>query len=167
MAVFERWLDRICRLLLWAGCIVGALMMLQITASAAGRAFFNSPIDGSTEIASAYYMVAMTYLPLAWVTSRDEHIVVDLFTAGLGSRNKARLDVLVTLITLLYLGLFTWQTTIAAMQQMQSGEAWESGAGFLTVWPSRWQLPLAGLIASSYLALRFARGVLRVASRTD
>lgn len=166
METLERLLDAVVKLMLWLGCVIGVLMMLQITASVAGRAFLDHPIDGSTEIASAYYMVAVTYLPLAWVTRNDDHIFVELFTRGMSANNLRRLDAFVTLVTLLYFVLFTWQTTVIAIQQTQSGEAWESAIGFITVWPSRWQLPLAGGLSSLYLVMRFVRDLSRGFARS-
>ena len=78
--VMERmlnWLEAPIRLMLWASLLAGFLMMMHVTVDAAGRTLFNHPFAGTTEIVSAYYMVAVAYLPWAWIARNDQHIVAE------------------------------------------------------------------------------------------
>ena len=92
-----RWLELPIQLSLWIALIAGFLMMMHVTADVTGRYFFNSPLEGTTEIVSAYYMVVVAYLPWAFLARHDNHIVADMFTRAIpprvgrsGSRSRSR-----------------------------------------------------------------------------
>ena len=71
------WLQRPIDLLLWLSLVAGFLMMAHVTVDVAGRYLLNRPLEGTTEIVAAYYMVAVAYCPWAFIASRDRHIVAD------------------------------------------------------------------------------------------
>lgn len=122
MKRFLDWLEIPIHAFLWVGLVGGILMMLHVTADVAGRTIFNHPIEGTTEIVSAYYMVAVAYLPWAWIARHDRHIHVDMFTIRMSPRPKFWLEIAVKVVTLLYVGLFTWRTTLRAISQTRAGE---------------------------------------------
>jgi TRAP-type C4-dicarboxylate transport system permease small subunit len=160
MAIIERlmrWLEIPINLLLWVALIAGFLMMLHVGADVTGRTVFNHPLQGTTEIVSGWYMVAICYLPWAWITRHDNHIVAGVFerigTAWFGYW----IEVVVKVVMLVYVAVFGWQTALRAVQQTRAGEVWEAAGGFIPVWPSRWMLPLAALSMGIYLVLRILR----------
>ena len=73
------WLEKPISLLLWASLAAGVLMMLHVTVDVTGRYVFNRPLEGTTEIVAAYYMVVIAYAPWAWIAARDNHIVAGMF----------------------------------------------------------------------------------------
>ena len=152
-------LDTPIQVLMWLGNIAGFLMMLHIAADVVGRTVFNHPLPGTTEIVSAYYMVAVAYLPWAWVALNNGHITVELFTRKASPATIAWLDIMAKLLTITYIGVFVWQTFTMAIQQTRSGEAWEASTGYLPVWPSRWVLPIAGFVMVAYLVLRVIKDI--------
>src|SRR5690606_21040729 len=81
-----RWLDVPIRLLLWVGILAGAAMMLHVCADVTGRYFFNHPLVGTTEIVSGWYMVAVAFLPWAYLARTDNHIVAELFLRNASDR---------------------------------------------------------------------------------
>lgn len=129
----------------------GALMMLHVTADVIARTVFNNPIAGTGEITATWYMIAAAFLPLAWVTLRDEHVTADIFAERLSPRVQRWMAVLTDLVSIGYVGLFVWQSWVSAMRRTESGEVWEIIGGYLPVWPARWVLPIAG--AAMLLAL--------------
>jgi TRAP-type C4-dicarboxylate transport system permease small subunit len=160
MGVVERlmrWLEVPIHLLLWIALIAGFLMMIHVGIDVTGRTFFNRPLQGTTEIVSGWYMVAICYLPWAWLTRNDNHIVAGVFerigTAWFGYW----LEVAVKVFVLVYVAVFTWQTWVRAVQQTRAGEVWEAAGGFIPVWPSRWLLPIAAASMGLYLVLRVIR----------
>lgn len=159
------WLDRPIRLALWLVLLVGLTMMLHIAAEVIARVVFNNPLEGTTEIVAGYYMVAVVFLPLAWVARQDDHIFVELFTRRLKPRTVLRLDVFAGLMTLAYIAFFTWQTGAKALEETMAGEVWETASGYLAIWPSRWLLPVAGLLMTLYVLLRVLRDGLRAFGR--
>ena len=142
------------RLLMWLSALIGLAMMLHISADVIARVVFNSPFDGTIEIVSAYYMVAIIFLPLGYVTRYEGHIVVELFTRGLKPPSLARLDIFAGIITIIYMIAFGWMTTLSAIDQTEVGELWASGDGFIAVWPSRWFLPIGCFLTAAYLGIR-------------
>lgn len=152
-----RWIEVPIHFLVWLAMAAGLLMMLHVTADVTGRAVFNHPLPGTTEIVSAYYMVAAAYLPWAYISRGDGHIRVELFTRLAPRSVNAVLDAIVSLLTVAYLSVFTWQTGLRAVQQTRANEVWEAAALYIPVWPSRWLLPVAGGLMALYLLLRVAR----------
>jgi len=119
-----RWLEIPINLLLWVGIAAAFLMMIHVGADVTGRSAFNHPLHGTTEIVSGWYMVAICYLPWAWLTRNDNHIVAGVFehigTAWFGYW----VEVVVKLFMLLYVGVFVWQTGLRAVEQTRAGEVW-------------------------------------------
>lgn len=164
MAVIEtllRWLEVPIKLLLWVGLLAGFLMMVHVGADVTGRTAFNHPLPGTTEIVSGWYMVAICYLPWAWVTRHDNHIVAGVFE-HIGSRRFGYwLEVVVKVLLLAYVSLFAWQTAVRAAEQTRVGEVWEAAGGFVPIWPSRWVLPIGAAVMGLYLVLRILRDIAR------
>jgi TRAP-type C4-dicarboxylate transport system permease small subunit len=152
-----RWLEIPINLLLWIALIAGFLMMVHVAADVTGRTAFNHPLQGTTEIISGWYMVAVAYLPWAWLTRHDNHIIAGVFerigTAWFGYW----VEVVVKMVMLVYVVTFGWQTGMRALQQTRAGEVWEAAGGFIPVWPSRWMLPVAAGLMAVYLVLRILR----------
>jgi TRAP-type C4-dicarboxylate transport system permease small subunit len=152
-----RWLEIPINLLLWIGLIAGFLMMVHVAADVTGRTAFNHPLQGTTEIISGWYMVAVAYLPWAWLTRHDNHIIAGVFerigTAWFGYW----VEVVVKVVMLVYVVTFGWETGVRALQQTRAGEVWEAAGGFISVWPSRWILPVGSGLMAIYLVLRILR----------
>jgi TRAP-type C4-dicarboxylate transport system permease small subunit len=164
MAIVERllrWLEIPINLLLWVALVGGFLMMVHVGVDVTGRTFFNRPLQGTTEIVSAWYMVAICYLPWAWLTRHDNHIVAGVFER-IGTRRFGYwVEVVVKAFMLLYVAVFAWQTALRAVQQTEVGEVWEAAGGFIPVWPSRWLLPIAAVLMCAYLVLRIVRDAMQ------
>src|SRR5262245_17386520 len=135
-----RWLQKPIDLLLWLGLAAGFLMMVHVTIDVMCRWLLNRPIEGTTEIVASYYMVAVAYLPWAWIASHDRHIVAGVFQRIGTPRFDFWLEVAVKLLTAVYVSVFTYQTLLAAVDRTRSGEVWLAGTMYLPVWPTRWLL---------------------------
>jgi len=153
----EASVDRLTNALMWVACLAGFLMMMHVTMDVAGRVLFNHPLEGTIEIASGYYMVAVSFLPLAYVSRHEGQIIVELFTRKLSRPRLLRLDAIVNVITIIYVAVFAWHTGVMAVEQTEVGEIWEMGDQFIDIWPSRWLLPISFGMLALYLAARTAR----------
>jgi TRAP-type C4-dicarboxylate transport system permease small subunit len=153
------WLKWPIDALFWLGLLAGFLMMLHVTADVTGRTLFNRPLEGTTEIVAAYYMVMVAYLPWAWISRRDGHIVAGLFQHFGTPAFDFWLEIVVKIFTAICVAVFTYQTFLAALRQTQAGEVWIAGTMYLPVWPRRWLLPLAGGLMALYLVLRVVADV--------
>ena len=149
-----RWLEIPIQLSLWIALIAGFLMMVHVTADVTGRYVFNRPLDGTTEIVSAYYMVIVAYLPWAFVARHDNHIAADIITRLFPPRLDYWVALLVKVLTILYVSVFVWQTASQAVGQTKLREVWQAGTTFIPVWPMRWLPPIAGGLMLIYLVVR-------------
>jgi TRAP-type C4-dicarboxylate transport system permease small subunit len=148
-------LDKIDHTVALVLCSVAGLsivaMMLHIVAGIYSRHFLGQPLGGVTEIVSAYDMVAVSFLSLAYVTHQKAHITVELFTQKLSLHMKQLIELgAILFVTILSIWI-SYHTAIAAIHSYSINEVWESGDGFLTVWPSRFFLPFGiGAMAFSF-----------------
>ena len=155
-----RWLEWPIQLLLWIALLAGFLMMLHVSADVTGRSFFGRPLEGTTEIVSAYYMVIVAYLPWAYLARNDTHISVDILTQLMPVKVAFWLDIAVKILVVVYLSLFIYQTGSQAIGQTRIHEVWQAGTIFIPVWPSRWIPPIAGGLMVLYLMLKIVDDVI-------
>jgi TRAP-type C4-dicarboxylate transport system permease small subunit len=153
------WLQKPIDALLWLGLLAGFLMMMHVTVDVIGRYAFNRPLEGTTEIVAAYYMVVVAYLPWAWLASRDGHIVAGMFQHIGSPRFDFWLEIAVKVFTAAFLSVFAYQTFWTALRQTRTGEVWLAGTMYIPVWPSRWVLPVSAAFMVLYLVLRVIRDV--------
>ncbi len=159
------WLQKPIDLLFWLSLLAGFLMMMHVTIDVAGRYLFRRPLEGTTEIVAACYMVMVAYAPWAWIASRDRHIVAGMFQHIGTPRFEFWLEVAVKIFTAICVATFTYQTFWAALRQTRAGEVWLAGTMYIPVWPSRWVLPLSGAFMVAYLVLRVIADVAAAARR--
>lgn len=157
MTMIDRALERLSQALLAVGLLAGFLMMLHVTAEVIMRSVFNAPMSGTYETVAGYYMIAAAFLPWAWLARSDGHIAAEIFTERLSARTQRVLGIFTTLLTIGYMVLFTWQAWVSAERRTAQNEVLEIPTGFLTVWPARWLLPIAGAAMLAVLVLRLAR----------
>jgi len=153
-----KWLEPPIHLLMWTGLIASVLMMSHESLEVVGR-YLDHPLPGTTEIVSAYYMIAVAYLPWAYIARNDNHIVADIFTRAIPPKAMFWVEIAIKILTLAYVSVFAWQTVVRALQQMRAGEAMQIHGGYLPVWPSRWVLPIAAGMMAIYLLVRIIRDV--------
>lgn len=134
--------------MLWAGALAILAMMLHVAADVVLKVALNAPIMGTLEIVSFVYMVACTFLPLPHVLASRGLIVVELFTQKMAPRDVLRLDAVVGVTTVIYLGLLGVMGVIRALDKMDIGEAQDATYFELPVWPMRWVLAAACCLAA-------------------
>ncbi len=156
-----RWVEKPIELMLWIALLAAVAMMFHVAADVTGRTVFNDPVQGTTEIVSGWYMVAIAFLPWAWIAKNDNHIVAGMFQHIGGPRFEFWLEVIVKIWTLVFLYVFVWQTWVQAGRQTRAGEVWQAAGFFIPVWPARWILPISGIAMMVYLVLRVIRDVMR------
>lgn len=131
------------------------LMVGHILTDAGMRFFMGAPLAGTLEIATHYYLVPMTFLPLAMVELKREHIVVEAFTHFLPDRWNEWLDIVVRVVCLAVLLLFIWRTGVEAWQRTERGEFVSTVYYNLPIWPIRWVLPVSLGVFALAMMLNF------------
>ena len=123
-------------------CLI--LMMGHVVLDVFMKITFNSPIIGTLETVSYYYMVGAVFLPLAAVELKKENVHVDLFIQFAPILVRRAVIIFGNIICALYFGGLCYQTLIDAVESFQYKETIMSNYLFY-VWPSRWALPFGFL----------------------
>lgn len=119
------------------GAVAILFMMVHIVADGLLRTFFSASVPGTLEFASFYYMVAVTFLPLAYIQVARGHVIVELFTGGLSRRTNYCIDGFIGLILAAGAAYFTYAAAWKALAMTRVGE-FAIGTIILPTWPTRW-----------------------------
>ncbi|MBV1867579.1 MAG: TRAP transporter small permease [Marinosulfonomonas sp.] len=138
----EKVLSRTANFFAGVGGFFIFLMMLHICADVFLKYVFSSPIDGTLEIVSAFYMTTIVFAPLMAVTLFEGHISVTLFTAVLKPRSVKVAILIVSLFCVLITAYMTYAGIDQALRKMASGESWETSSGYIAIWHARWSYPI-------------------------
>ena len=134
------------------------LMMLHICADVFMKYVFNSPVQGTLEIVSGYYMVIAVYLPLPLVEWLRQAIVVDVIFIRMPRAMKIACVLIVLASLVAVYGAFAWQTWLDAMRAYGRNEI-AMGPAQTVIWPARFVLPI-GFGLASVIGLWHFMGVL-------
>jgi TRAP-type C4-dicarboxylate transport system permease small subunit len=161
---FSRWIANTVGLLGAIGVIV---MMLHITIDVLARIFLEAPLIGTNEIVSRYYMIAVAFLPLAWVEHRNGMIAVELFDSFLGRRTRLMGDLLVAVVSIGALVLLTWASWSEAVAAFEK-DAFVMAVGTrIPVWPTYFMIPVGCCLAAVLVALRMVILVIAPSSKEE
>ncbi len=153
MKLADRILLQLVRIMVVIGGLFMLLMMTQVTLDVLLRWLFRMPIQGTLEMVANYYMVALIFLPLGLVTYSRDHIVVELFTRGMGPRTLAGLTCFGNVLAFLYSVGLTGFGLMEAIDMTVIRETWSAGMGDIIIWPSRWFVPLGCVVMAAYFLL--------------
>lgn len=149
----------VARLTLGIGSVLLILMVLQIVIDVLMRSVLGAGFPATSELVSKFYMVAVSFLPIAYAELRRRHIEASIFTDYLGPRGKLVVLLFGYLLSLLVYGALTWGTGIEAMAHTAKGSYVETGTHIFYTWPSYWILPFSFALMSLVLALRLVLGL--------
>jgi len=141
-----RWIDRLNRILVWTGGLSLLAMTIHVSLASLLRSIFGMGLDGTIEISSYYYMVAVSALPLGLLQAQRGHVIVEVFTKHLQMINQCRLDYLAGIVTAIYISVLVWGAALSAFESFRNGEYLKLHQFNLLIWPSRW-IFLIGLLS--------------------
>ena len=133
------------------------LMMLHVSADVLFRVVASKSLPGTAEIVSHYYMVALSFLPIAYAELKDRHIEATVLTDLMPASAQATLKILGMLFSLGIYGLMTYVSGREAIKKTAINAVVESGTHKLLVWPSYWILPVSFALMCLALLLRIFR----------
>lgn len=136
------------RLVEAAGLAISVAVMIvmaaHVAADVGARYFLGRPLDGTTEIVSRYYMVALIFIPLAYVQASGRHVQAGILADALPDRSRAALGCLTSLLMLAFAAALAWQAGIEATRALERSEKLQTASYFLLTWPGRW-IPVVGM----------------------
>lgn len=121
------------------------LMALHVSLDVGLRYFFGKSFTGTLEFVSFYYMVAVIFLPIAYVELKREHISVDVFVGRFSPPVQLAFYLFAGTLGLVYFGMLCYQSYLDAVRATVRQETAMANFTFY-LWPSRWALP-AGFAA--------------------
>ena len=143
----------IAHLLVIIAALALLMMMLHVSADVIGKYVFNAPIPGTAEVVASYYMVAVVFLPLAWVEITEGSIIVELLYDLFDRRAKILALLLGTTLSALFYGGLAWLSWSPAVQAWRIGEIVE-GTWRVVIWPTKFLLPVGLALACLVMVLR-------------
>lgn len=161
MDATKRLLDRAAQILVLIGAVLIGLMTLHVALDVSLRYAFNTPLPGTVSFVSYYYMVAVIFLPLAYVQSKREHFFTEIVTQTLPARIVRMLDAAWMMTTALVLAFLVWCTAAYALSFTRVNASVETGFFTIPTWPSRWFVPFGLGLMMLYAAMQGVRLLLR------
>ena len=154
MDALERFVARVSA---FVGGLILMAMMLQITVDVLMRNFVGAGFPATADMVSRYYMVAVSFLPLAMTQIADRHIEATIFTDKLRGGARRAVVALGTLMAIAVFALLGWGTAAEAMKQTARRAYVEAGTIHFPTWPSYWILPVSALLMLIVLCIRLVR----------
>lgn len=124
-----------------AGILV-LLMVAHVSADVTMRYVFEQPLDATILYVSAFYMVAIAFLPLGLVEQKDSHIAVELLVERFPARVQTVLLFFATLITSIVAAAVAIRTGQEALSKYAAGAYSIEAGGKILTWPTYFYLPL-------------------------
>lgn len=143
----------LCRALSMIGGAAVVLMMVHIFLDVVLLNLFNISMDTTPDIVARYYMVAVAFLPLGWLTLQRQMISVELLDGVLPLPVRKVMDALIGVIGTLIYGLVTYATWDKALGEMRSRSFVELVSVQMPIWQSHFLVPAGFALATLACAL--------------
>jgi TRAP-type C4-dicarboxylate transport system permease small subunit len=157
----HKGLSRLATIFAYLAMLAMLLMAFHVFANVVVRILTRRDVAGTLEIVTYYYMVALVFLPMAFVQQAGGHIRADLLSRYMANRAGTVVEVLTQIAMAVFFTLLGWKALESVLEQMGRGEVIQGGGGLFVVWPARWMLPVGLALAALYavmLAIDAARG---------
>jgi len=148
----EQWITKVTLLL---GSLVLMLMMGQIVVDVFMRSVLNAGFPATSELVAKYYMVAVSFLPVAYAEVKRRHVEATIFTDMLSKQKKQFVVWFGFLLSICVYSLLLWGTFFDALEQTEKRAYVESGIDIFYTWPSYWILPVSFGVMLLLCVLRF------------
>src|SRR5699024_2163407 len=112
------WLDKIDDVMSFIASIALFIMMAWVSLDVFFRFAFNSPIPGTTDIASEYIMVILVYLAISSVQKSKEHINITFVTEKLNKFITTYFTVICNLIACIIFFLMSYFNHLESLRNL-------------------------------------------------
>jgi TRAP-type C4-dicarboxylate transport system permease small subunit len=147
-----RAIVRVQQALLAALALIGTVaitaLMLHVVADVVLRNVANTPIPATYEIVTKYYMIALAFVPLAWVERRGGMVQVEVINGLLGPSALVWSDRLVAVLSTVIYAALAWVTFVSAMKTAATGAFVMAQSTRLPTWPGFFLPPIGFTLAA-------------------
>ncbi len=161
MDTLDRAADRLTQGLALIGAIGVAALLLHVATDVLTRNLLDRPIPATNEIASRYYMVAIAFLPLAWVERRGGMVRVEILDAIASPRFVQLSELAVSLLTTAVYFVLANVTWADALKNWRIGTFVDVLGNQIAVWPTYFLPPAGFALAGAVTFLRTITVLLR------
>lgn len=142
--------QRLNRILTVASALAMIAMMLHVVAHALLRSFLGSPIYGTNEMVTYWYLPIVALLGIPAAQLQKQHISVTLITDRFGSRTEGLFNAFACVLGAIVALGFAWFGLGEAIDNMRTQST--AGVTNITTWPVYFVVPFAfSLLAYIYL----------------
>lgn len=141
-------------------------MMVHVTLDVTLKYTVGLPIQGTLEIVSYYYMVAIVVLPMSFVEWSRQSISVDLFYQMMSFRMQVAIMAFVLLLCAAGYGFLAWISLTDAMEAFARREI-AQGTITIYIWPTRFLLPIALSVSALVCLVHLLRLLTSHSSRAE
>lgn len=124
-----------------AGVMV-LLLVLHVTLDVLMRYVFETPLNSTILYVSAFYMVAVAFMPLGLVEEKNSHIAVELLAEKFPSKVQHVLLIFATILTAVVTATVAVRTGQEAIAKYNTGAFSIEAGGKVITWPTYFFLPL-------------------------
>lgn len=154
MGLFSRIRDVALSALAVIGGIAILALMVHIMSDVVLRNTINQPVPATYEIVTNYYMVALAFVPLAWLERSGGMVSVEVIDGFLGPRALWLSDKLVALISTIIYAALAWVTFEASLKTFAAGTFVLAQSVPIPTWPAYFLPPLGFFLAALVTVLR-------------
>ena len=137
-----------------AGVLV-LFLVAHVSLDVVMRFLFEQPLNATILYVSAFYMVAIAFLPLGLVEEKNSHIAVELLVERFPGRVQKLLLICATLITAVVTAAVAVRTGQEALGKYAAGAFSIEAGGKVITWPTYFVLPVGFGLMSLVSALKF------------
>lgn len=131
------------RLSIFLGAAAALALVVNVFLDVALRFGMNSPIQGTNQFVSFWWMLPLVFFGLAAAQNYGEHTDLPIVYERLNPRGKQIVAIFSLICSGIFVAFIGWAGLTNAIDQMAVGE-YDSSTG-VTVWPPRFAIPLACL----------------------
>lgn len=131
-------------------------MMIHVTLDVVLKYTLRTPIQGTLEITSYYYMVAVVVLPMGFVELTRQSIAVDLFYQMMPYPVQVAVSAFVLIVSIAGYGGLAWITFPDAFLAFSRREI-VMGTINVYIWPARFLMPVALSVAALVCLMHLIR----------
>ena len=136
--------------------VILAVMALTTFVDVIGRYVFNRPLTFTLEF-TELAMGLIVFLSVGLVTHTREHVSVDFVTLRMGPRLRAAVDVIINIISFLYLVVVVWRLGEKSWDLYKVGDM--TPTYFILLWPFGLIMTVASLLFLTSTLLHIISGL--------
>ncbi|PHR61743.1 MAG: C4-dicarboxylate ABC transporter [Robiginitomaculum sp.] len=136
------------------GSIVLCLMAVQIVVDVTMRNVLGTGFPATSELVSKYFMLVVSFLPVAYAELERRHIEASVFTDLMPDFTRPAVNLLGFVLSFIVYAFLTYGTAAEAARQTSRKSYVETGLTDFYTWPGYWILPICFGLMTIVLGLR-------------